>query len=138
MMCAYGYQEAGIMGEVRNGLLYTKTHEWIQKMEDGTVVIGITDHAQHEVGDIVFIETPKDGTEVKKGDEFGALESVKTVEPMYSPVSGKVVRSNPLIQDTPEIINTSPYDDGWIVVIKLSDPSELDGLMNASEYSAAQ
>jgi len=137
MMRAYCIKKVGItMEEVRNGLLYTKTHEWIQRMDDGTVVIGITDHAQHEVGDIVFVETPREGTDLKKGDEFGALESVKTVEPMYSPVSGKVVRSNPIIQDTPETMNTSPYDDGWIFVIKISEPSELEDMMDADEYRA--
>jgi len=124
------------MADVRDGLLYTKTHEWIQKMDDGTVVIGITDHAQHEIGDIVFVETPKEGRDLKKGDEMGAIESVKTVEPMYSQVSGKVVKSNPLLQDVPETMNTSPYDDGWIVIIKIGDPSELDGLMDADAYRA--
>ena len=125
------------MEEVRDGLLYTRTHEWVQKMDDGTVVIGITDHAQHEVGDIVFVETPKEGKDLSKGDEFGALESVKTVEPMYSPVSGRVVRSNPLLQDIPETMNTSPYDDGWIAVIRITDPSELEGLMDAGAYRAS-
>jgi glycine cleavage system H protein len=122
------------MSDIRNGLFYTKTHEWVQKADDGTAVIGITDHAQHEVGDIVFVEIPKKGTVMKAGDEIGALESVKTVEPMYSPVSGTVVNSNAVLDDVPETINSSPYDDGWLAVVKLSDPSELDGMMNASEY----
>ena len=124
------------MSEVRNGLLYTETHEWVQKMDDGTVVVGITDHAQHEVGDIVFVEVPKEGKEVAAGDELGAIESVKTVEPINSPVSGKVIRSNPLLDNAPETVNTSPYDDGWIAVIKLSDPGELNGMMDASAYKA--
>ena len=126
-----------MMTEVRNGLLYTKTHEWVQRMDDGTAVIGITDHAQHETGDIVFVEVPREGTDVSAGDEFGALESVKTVEPLYSPVSGKIIRSNKALEDSPETINTSPYDDGWIVVIKLKDAGELDGMMDAAAYKAA-
>ncbi|MCL2143652.1 MAG: glycine cleavage system protein GcvH [Methanomassiliicoccaceae archaeon] len=124
------------MTEVRNGLLYTKTHEWVQRMDDGTAVIGITDHAQHEAGDIVFAEVPAEGTEVNAGEEFGALESVKTVEPLYSPVSGKIIRSNKALENSPETINTSPYDDGWLVVIKLKDAGELDGMMSASAYSS--
>jgi glycine cleavage system H protein len=124
------------MEEIRNGLLYTKTHEWIQKMDDGTAVIGITDHAQHEAGDIVFVEVPKEGREIEAGDELGALESVKTVEPIYSPLSGKIVRSNKVLNDAPETINTSPYDDGWLIVIKLSRPAELDGMMDAAAYKA--
>ena len=122
------------MEEVRSGLLYTETHEWIQRMEDGTVVIGITDHAQHEVGDVVFVEIPDEGKTLKAGDEMGALESVKTVAPIYSPVSGKVIRSNSLLDDSPETVNSSPYDDGWIAIIKLSDPGELEGMMDPASY----
>ena len=124
------------MKEVRNGLLYTESHEWIQKVDDGNVVIGITDHAQHEIGDIVFVELPGEGTEVDAGDECGALESVKTVEPLYSPISGKIVRSNSLLENAPETINSSPYDDGWLIMVKLSDPSELGKFMDAQSYKA--
>jgi glycine cleavage system H protein len=105
-------------------------------MGDGTVVIGITDHAQHEAGDIVFVDLPGEGTELAAGDEYGALESVKTVEPLYSPVSGKVVRSNGMLDASPDIINSSPYDDGWLIIVRLSDPGELDGFMDASAYKA--
>ena len=122
------------MREVRNGLLYTESHEWIQKMGDGTVVIGITDHAQNEAGDIVYVDVPMEGTEVVAGEEFGALESVKTVEPLYSPVSGKVVKANARLDASPDIINSSPYDDGWLVIVKLSDPKELKEMMDASAY----
>ena len=125
------------MREVRRGLLYTKTHEWIQDMGDGTAVIGITDHAQHEAGDIVFVEVPKEGTEVKAGEEFGALESVKTVEPLYSPLSGKVIRSNAALESAPDTINSSPYDDGWLVIIKIKDPKELKGMMDAAAYASS-
>jgi len=122
------------MKEVRNGLLYTESHEWIQKVDDGNVVIGITDHAQHEVGDIVYVDLPREGTEVVAGDECGALESVKTVEPLCSPVSGKITRSNALLENAPETINSSPYDDGWLIMVKLSDPSELKKFMDAPSY----
>ncbi|MDR2866802.1 MAG: glycine cleavage system protein GcvH [Methanomassiliicoccaceae archaeon] len=125
------------MEEVRNGLLYTETHEWIQNMNDGTVVIGITDHAQNEVGDIVFVEVPKEGTELEAGEEMGAIESVKTVEPIISPVSGKVIRSNALLDNAPETVNSSPYGDGWLIVVKLKDPKELDGMMDAAAYKAS-
>jgi glycine cleavage system H protein len=124
------------MNEVRNGLLYTKTHEWIQKTDDGTVVIGISDYAQHEAGDIVFVEVTKEGKDIQAGDELGALESVKTVAPIYSPVSGKILRSNTSLSDSPDTINSSPFDDGWLVVIKLSKPNELDGMMDAAAYKA--
>jgi glycine cleavage system H protein len=124
------------MREVRNGLLYTESHEWIQKMGDGTVVIGITDYAQNEAGDVVYVDIPAEGTELAAGDEYGALESVKTVEPLYSPVSGKVTRSNNMLENSPDMINSSPYDDGWLMIIKLSEPGELDGMMDASSYKA--
>ena len=122
------------MRDVRNDLLYTESHEWVQRTDDGTVVIGITDHAQSEAGDIVFVDVPMEGTTVEAGGEIGAIESVKTVEPIQSPVSGIVIRSNTALENAPETVNSSPYDDGWICVIKMSDPSELDGLMDASEY----
>ena len=124
------------MSEIRNGLLYTKTHEWIQRTDDVTVVIGISDHAQHEAGDIVFVEVPAEGRVLAAGDELGALESVKTVEPICSPLSGKILRSNAALNDAPDTINRSPFDDGWLVVLKLSDPSELDGMMDAAAYKS--
>jgi len=124
------------MEEIRNGLLYTETHEWIQKMEDGTIIMGITDHAQREIGDIIFVDVPKEGMKVEAGDEFAALESVKTVAPINSPVSGTVVKANSLLEDVPDTMNSSPYDDGWIAVIKISNPEELNGLMDADAYRA--
>jgi glycine cleavage system H protein len=124
------------MREVRDGLLYTKTHEWIKKNDDGTVIMGITDHAQHEIGEAVFIEIPKEGADVAAGDEIGAIESVKTVVPTYSPVSGKIVSSNVSLEDAPDTINASPYDDGWITIIKSSDPAELEGMIDADAYKA--
>ena len=125
------------MEEVRNGLLYTETHEWVQQMDNGTAVVGITDHAQHEIGDIVYVDVPREGEDVAAGDELGAIESVKTVAPIYSPVSGKIVRSNKILENAPETMNSSPYDDGWVVVIKMSAPAELKGLMDAAAYKAS-
>jgi glycine cleavage system H protein len=122
------------MNEIRNGLLYSSSHEWVQKRDDDTAVIGITDHAQHEIGEIVFVEVPDEGKEVKAGDELGALESVKTVEMITSPVSGTVISSNGKLGDSPDLINSSPYDDGWVAIVKLKDPGELKGLMDAAAY----
>jgi len=135
-MYVFGIKKGGRMSEIRNGLLYTKTHEWIQRTDDVTVVIGISDHAQHEAGDIVFVEVPAEGRVLAAGDELGALESVKTVEPICSPLSGKILRSNAALNDAPDTINRSPFDDGWLVVLKLSDPSELDGMMDAAAYKS--
>lgn len=122
------------MDEVREGLLYTESHEWIKELGQGRVRIGITDHAQHELGDIVFVELPTVGKDISKGDEIGALESVKTVEPVYSPLSGKVLSVNEGLEDRSEVMNQSPYDEGWLAEIELTDPSELQGLMDSSAY----
>ncbi len=123
------------MDEVREGLLYTESHEWVQDMGGGKVRLGITDHAQHELGDIVFVEVPDAGSEVVKGDEIGALESVKTVEPVHSPFSGEVIEANPYLEEQPELMNRSPYSDGWLVDMRLSDPTELQALMDDVSYA---
>ncbi|HIJ00634.1 MAG: glycine cleavage system protein [Candidatus Methanomethylophilaceae archaeon] len=123
------------MEEVREGLLYTETHEWIQDLGDGKVRIGVTDHAQHELGDIVFVELPEKGKEIKKGEEMGALESVKTVEPVYTPVSGKVLAVNEALEDRSELINQSPYDEGWMIELELVDASELETLLDSDSYT---
>lgn len=121
------------MAEVRNELLYTENHMWV-RVEGPKVYVGMTDFAQNDLGDVVFVDLPKPGKEVKMGDEFGAMESVKTVEPIYAPVSGKILESNAALSDAPEKVNESPYDDGWITVIELNDPEELKRLLNASAY----
>ncbi len=125
------------MDEVREGLLYTESHEWIEDLGDGRVRMGISDHAQHELGDIVYVELPDVGRTLSKGDEIGALESVKTVEPVITPVSGKVIKVNDSLEDGSEIMNRSPYDEGWLVEVELSDPAELQGLMDSSVYAEA-
>ena len=119
--------------EVRDGLRYTDTHEWL-KIQDNTVIIGITDHAQSELTDIVFVELPEIGKEITKGDELCVVESVKSVSEIYSPISGKIIDVNKKLDDSPEIINESPYDDGWIVKLELKDKSEINNLLDSNSY----
>jgi glycine cleavage system H protein len=119
--------------EVRDELKYTDTHEWI-KLKNGKVVVGITDHAQNELTDIVFVELPEEGKELKKGDELCVVESVKSVSEIYTPLSGKITSVNKKLEDEPETINQSPFDDGWIAEIELTDKNELDELLTAEEY----
>lgn len=119
--------------EVRDGLCYTEEHEWIEAAEDEARV-GITDWAQDNLTDVVYVELPAVGDEVKRGDEVAVLESVKAAAEVYAPASGKVVRVNDALGKKPELINESPYDDGWICVIEVADPKELDALMGPGEY----
>lgn len=112
---------------------YTKNHEWA-KLEDDQVRIGITDYAQNELGDIVFIELPAKETEVNQGQDFIVVESVKAVSDVYAPVSGKVIEVNRKLANSPELVNESPHGDGWMAVIELSDQSELDELLEKAEY----
>jgi glycine cleavage system H protein len=114
-------------------LKYTEEHEWA-RVEGNRVTIGITDFAQHELGDIVFVELPEVGATVESGEPFGSVESVKTVSELYAPVSGKVVEVNEALIDAPEKVNESPYEDGWMIVVEMSDPSELDRLWTAEKY----
>jgi glycine cleavage system H protein len=119
--------------EVRDDLKYTETHEWVH-VKGNTAIIGITDHAQSELTDIVFAELPEVGKQITKGDELCVVESVKSVSEIYAPVSGKIVNVNEALEDTPEVINENPYDDGWLVEIELSDNDELDELLDAKAY----
>ena len=121
--------------ELPGDLKYTKEHEWA-RIEDGTAVIGITDHAQEELGDIVFVELPEAGSEVEQNQTFGTVESVKAVSDLYSPLSGEVVEVNGALQDEPELINSGPYEEGWLVTVKLSDEAEIDDLLSAKQYKA--
>ena len=116
-------------------LKYTAEHEWVL-VEGDLAVIGITDFAQDALGDVVFVELPAVGTEVTTGKAFGVVESVKAVSDVYAPVSGTIEEINEELPDAPEIINTSPYGDGWMIKIRMSDPGELDGLMDAAAYQA--
>lgn len=119
--------------EVRDDLKYTETHEWV-KEKNGKAVVGITDHAQSELTDIVFVELPEIGKEVKKGDELCVVESVKSVSEIYAPVSGKIVDVNKKLDDSPETVNESPYDDGWLVELEIKDDSEIGSLLDAESY----
>jgi glycine cleavage system H protein len=119
--------------DVRDGLKYTKTHEWV-KLAGTKAKIGITDHAQHELTDIVFVELPTVGKEIKKGEELCVVESVKSVSEVYAPVSGKIISVNSKLDDSPETINSSPYDDGWLVEVEIKDKAEVNTLLDAAEY----
>lgn len=115
--------------------LYTKDHEWI-RVDEETGSIGITDHAQKELGDIVFVELPPVGTHVAAKESFGTVESVKAVADIFSPVTGEVIGLNPKVQQRPELVNTDPHGEGWLVRIRLKDRAETEGLMSAEEYEA--
>lgn len=122
------------MSEVRDDRRYSSDHEWI-KVNGDVATIGITQHAQEALGDLVFVEVPEVGATVSKGDAFAVVESVKAASDVYAPVSGEVLEVNTALSDKPETINDSPYDKGWIAKIRLSDTSELDALMDASAYT---
>ena len=114
-------------------LKYTKSHEWVRQESDGTVTVGITDHAQGQLGDVVFVEAPKPGRKVKKGEECAVIESVKAAADIYAPVSGEVVAANDELADQPEKVNADAYA-AWMFRIKPSDPAELAGLLDAAAY----
>jgi len=116
-------------------LKYTKEHEWL-KAEDGVVTIGITDYAQSELGDIVFVELPQVGDTVSQGEPFGTIEAVKTVADLFSPVSGEVSELNPKIEEDPAVMNKDPYGEGWMMKIKMSDASQADSLLSPTDYRA--
>ncbi|WP_271005887.1 glycine cleavage system protein GcvH [Listeria seeligeri] len=114
-------------------LLYTEEHEWV-KAEDGSYLIGITDFAQDQLGDIVFVELPEVGDTVAKGDSIGSIESVKTVSDFYAPVSGKVVAVNETLEDEPELINSNPYDIGWILKLTEVEDADVSALLSSEDY----
>ncbi len=119
--------------DIPKDLLYTEEHEWVL-VENDIATIGITDYAQGELGDIVFIELPGAGDEVKQMEPFGTIEAVKAVSDLFSPLSGEIAEVNEILQDQPELINQDPYEKGWMIKVKLSDTSELDSLLKASDY----
>ncbi len=118
---------------VKENLLYTETHEWVEVIGD-EAVIGITDFAQHELGDIVYVELPELGDNVEKGEGFGSVEAVKAVEDILSPVTGEIVAINEELEEKPEAINEDAFGDGWIMKVKLSDKNELEDLLSAEKY----
>ena len=121
---------------IPDGLRYTREHEWIQILEEGRGRVGITHHAQDELGDVVFVELPRTGDVLGGDDVFGTVESVKAVSDLYSPVSGKVTGVNESLEEQPELVNDDPYGQGWMIQVELSNPGEVDGLMSAGEYAA--
>jgi len=119
--------------ECPDGLYYTKDHEWGME-ENGILVIGVTDYAQGELGDVVFVELPEEGTIIKAGEPFGVVESVKSVSDLYSPVSGEVIEINHDLESEPETVNSSPYDRGWMIKVAMSKESELENLLSPEQY----
>jgi len=121
--------------EFPDHLKYTKEHEWA-RVENDSVVIGVTDYAQESLGEVVYVELPEEGAEVVMGEAFGVIESTKAVSDLYSPVTGTVTEVNDTLLDNPELINEDPYDEGWILRIELSDRAELNELLDASSYAS--
>ena len=113
---------------------YAKSHEYVHPEANDVAVIGITDYAQKELGDVVFVELPQVGTELEMGDEFGSIESVKAVSELFSPVTGEVIEVNDALRDKPELVNTDPHGDGWMMKMRLTTPEEVDDMMTAEEY----
>ncbi len=123
------------MSNIPSHLKYTESHEWVFADEDGNARIGISDHAQEALGDLVYVELPAVGDEIGQGDPCAVVESVKAASDIYAPVSGKVIAVNEDLDDDPAIINSDPYDDGWLFQLELSDKTELDGLKDAETYA---
>ena len=119
--------------DITDSLLYTNNHEWI-KIKENQAIIGITDFAQSELGDIVFIEFPDEGDTFQKGDTIGTIEAVKTVADLYAPVSGKLLELNLVLDDNAELINSDPFGKGWLIKMELSDPNEISDLLSAEDY----
>ena len=122
------------MSEVPNDLHYSKSHEWIRQEKGDIYTVGITDHAQHQLGDLVFVDLPETDIEVNAGDEVVVVESVKTAADVYSPVTGKIIEINDALQSQPALVNQDPYGDGWLYRIKVEDAADLDDLLDADQY----
>ena len=116
-----------------NTLRYSREHEWVQS-EGTTFRVGISDFAQEQLGDIVFIELPESGSTFSAGDEFGTVESVKAASELYMPIDGEVTKVNPALEEAPEIVNTSPYDEGWMIEVKPKDPAQVETLLTSQQY----
>ena len=126
------------MSDIPTDLGYRESHEWVRAVGDGTAVVGISDHAQSALGDMVYVELPEPGLSYGQGDACAVVESVKAASDIYAPVSGEVTEANGALEETPELVNTDPYGEGWLFKIRLSEPSEIGGLLNAGEYEAKQ
>jgi glycine cleavage system H protein len=121
--------------EIKADRRYLDTHEWV-RVTNGTATIGISDFAQDELGDVVFVELPEEGDTVSQDEDFGVVESIKAVSDLYAPVSGTIIDTNDALLDTPELVNDDPYGEGWFIEIELDDEGELDALLDAEEYEA--
>lgn len=119
--------------EYPDNLKYTEEHEWI-RVEGDVAYVGVTDHAQNELGDVVYVEIETEGEELSQNDVFGTVEAVKTVSDLYLPVSGKILEKNAELENTPELVNQSPYEDGWMIKLQITNPEELEGLLTAEAY----
>ena len=122
------------MSQTPNELKYARSHEWARLEEGGTITVGITDHAQEALGDVVFVELPEVGTTLAAADDAGVVESVKAASDIYAPVGGEVIEINGLLEDEPEMVNTDPYNEGWFYKLQPSDTSELEALLSAEDY----
>ncbi|MFO8087733.1 MAG: glycine cleavage system protein GcvH [Bacteroidales bacterium] len=120
---------------IPENLKYTEDHEWLRVEENNVAYIGVTHHAQNELGDVVYVECETEGEELNKGDAFGTIEAVKTVADMFMPVDGTVTEFNEELDESPETINDDPYDKGWVIKVELSNPAQLDNLMTAEQYA---
>lgn len=126
------------MSEIPSDLLYRESHEWVRDEGNGVVVVGISDHAQAALGDMVYVELPEPGMSYEQGDACAVVESVKAASDAYAPVSGEVIESNGALEDSPELVNTDPYGDGWLFMIQMSNPDELEGLLTPEAYAELQ
>ncbi|TDB05574.1 glycine cleavage system protein GcvH [Halomonas marinisediminis] len=124
------------MSSIPANLRYADSHEWVLDNGDGTVTIGISDHAQEALGDVVFVELPEVGRTLELKEEFGVVESVKAASDLYAPVAGEVIDVNEVLEDAPETLNESPYEDGWIMKVRLEDATQIDDLLDADGYQA--
>lgn len=123
------------MSDIPSELRFADSHEWAERLEDGLVRVGISDHAQEQLGDLVFVELPEEGTEVTRGEACAVVESVKAASDIYAPVSGEIIGINEALNDSPEAINNDPYGDGWLFTVKPSDEADLDELLDADAYA---
>ncbi len=123
------------MSEIPADLLYRESHEWVRYDEDGTATVGISDHAQAQLGDMVFVEVPEPGMSYEQGDACAVVESVKAASDVYAPLTGEVIEANSALEDSPELVNTDPYGDGWLFRMQVAEPAELKGLLNAKAYA---
>lgn len=124
------------MSDIPGNLRFAKTHEWIRLEGDGTATVGITDHAQDAMGDLVYVQLPEVGEQKTAGDEAGVVESVKAASDIYSPVDGEIIEVNTALEDAPETVNEDPYDRGWLFKLRVNDPKQVESLLTADQYQA--